>query len=48
MNYKVVNFKERPDLYELQDDICGKAFPEFLYYSEIANKYWEHGKRGQI
>ena len=41
MNYIVVNFKDRPDLYEIQNDICGKAFPEFLYYSEVANKYWE-------
>ena len=41
MNCKVVNFKERPDLYDSQNDICGKAFPEFLYYSEIADKYWE-------
>ena len=41
MNYKVVNFKERPDLYDLQNDICGKAFPVFLYYSDIASKYWE-------
>ena len=41
MNYKVVNFKERPDLFDLQEDICGKAFPEFLYYGEIAAKYWE-------
>ena len=41
MNYKVANFKERPDLYDLQEDICGKAFPVFLYYSDIAAKYWE-------
>ena len=41
MNYKVVTFKERPDLYDLQEHICGKAFPEFLYYSEIAAKTWE-------
>ncbi len=41
MNYKIVNFKERPDLYDLQDDICGKAFPVFLYYSEIADRYWD-------
>lgn len=41
MSYKVVTFKERPDLYDLQKQICGKAFPEFLYYSEIAAKTWE-------
>ena len=41
MNYEVVNFKERPDLYNMQNDICGKAFPAFLYHSEIAAKYWE-------
>ena len=41
MNYKVVNFKERPDLYDLQNDICGRAFPVFLYYSEIAERYWD-------
>lgn len=41
MSYEVVTFKERPDLYDLQQNICGKAFPEFLYYSEIAAKTWE-------
>lgn len=41
MNYKVVKFKERPDLYDLQDAICDNAFPEFMYYSEIADNYWK-------
>jgi hypothetical protein len=41
VEYQVVNFKERPDLYDLQNAICGRAFPEFLYYSQIADKYWE-------
>lgn len=41
MNYKVVSFKERPDLYDLQEEICGKAFPTFLYYSETAINTWE-------
>ena len=41
MNYRVVNFKERPDLYDIQEEICGKAFPTFLYYSEIAANTWE-------
>ena len=41
MNYDIVNFKERPDLYNLQDEISGKAFPTFLYYSEIADNTWD-------
>lgn len=41
MNYKVVSFKERLDLYDKQEEICGNAFPTFLYYSEIAAKTWE-------
>jgi len=41
MNYKIVNFKQRPDLYDSQQEICGKAFPTFLYYSEIAANTWE-------
>jgi hypothetical protein len=41
MNYKIVNFKERPDLYDSQEKICGKAFPTFLYYTEIAANTWD-------
>ncbi len=41
MHYKIVTFKERPDLYDLQEEICGKAFPVFLYYSEIAANTWD-------
>jgi hypothetical protein len=41
MNYNIVNFEERPDLYKLQDEISGKAFPAFLYYSEIAANTWD-------
>lgn len=41
MNYNIVNFKERPDLYNLQEEISGKAFPTFLYYSEIATNPWD-------
>ena len=41
MIYRVVSFKERPDLYDIQEEICGKAFPTFLYYSEIAANTWE-------
>ena len=41
MSCEVATFMERPDLYDLQEIICGKAFPEFLYYSEIADKTWE-------
>jgi len=41
MSYEVATFMERPDLYDLQEIICGKAFPEFLYYSDIAAKTWE-------
>ncbi len=38
MSYEVATFSERPDLYDLQETICGEAFPEFLYYSEIVVK----------
>jgi len=41
MDYSVVTFKERPDLFDLQEAICGRAFPAFLYYSETAAAYWE-------
>ena len=41
MHYKIVTFTERPDLYDLQEEICGKAFPVFLYYSEIATNTWD-------
>lgn len=41
MDHVVVNFKNRPDLYDLQEEICGRAFPTFLYYSDIAHRYWE-------
>ena len=41
MHYKIANFKERPDLYDTQEEICGKAFPTFLYYSEIAANTWD-------
>jgi hypothetical protein len=41
MNYRVVSFKERPDLYDIQEEICHKAFPTFLYGSEAAVKTWD-------
>jgi len=41
MDIAVVNFEERPDLYDSQEAICGRAFPVFLYYSETAAAYWE-------
>jgi hypothetical protein len=41
MNYRAVSFKERLDLHDIQEEICGKAFPTFLYYSEIAATTWE-------
>jgi len=41
MHYKIVNFKQRPDLYDSQEEICGKAFPIFLYYSEIIDSTWD-------
>jgi hypothetical protein len=41
MKYQVVSFKERPDLYDIQDEICHKAFPIFLYGSEAAVNSWD-------
>lgn len=41
MTLTVVNFKERPDLFDLQEKICGRAFPEFLYYSDTVDTFWE-------
>jgi hypothetical protein len=41
MHYKIATFKERPDLYDAQEEICGRAFPAFLYCSEIAANTWE-------
>jgi len=41
MHYKIVNFKQRPDLYDSQQEICRKTFPTFLYYSEIIDSTWD-------
>lgn len=40
MNYKITNLKERPDLFEKQDQIGSEAWPEFMLQDEIAHKYW--------
>lgn len=41
MDLTVVTFNQRPDLFDQQEQICGRAFPEFLYYSDTAAAFWE-------
>ena len=41
MGLTVATFMERKDLFDLQAKICGRAFPEFLYYSDTAAAFWE-------
>ena len=41
MDLTQVTFKERPDLFDQQEKICGRAFPEFLYYSDTVADYWD-------
>jgi len=41
MDFTVATFKERPDLFNQQEEICGRAFPAFLYYSDTATAFWE-------
>lgn len=40
LQYHTVNLAERPDLIETADQICGKAWPEFMLHDTIVNKYW--------
>ena len=41
MDLTLVTFNERPDLFDQQEIICGRAFPEFLYHSDTASAYWD-------
>lgn len=38
--YNIVSFKERYDLFDKQDEICTKAWPEFMLHDPIGNEHW--------
>lgn len=40
MKYEVVSLKERFDLFDIQDELCSKAWPEFMLHDPIANDHW--------
>ena len=40
IKYEVTSFAERYDLFEVQDEICDKAWPEFMLHDPVANTNW--------
>lgn len=40
IQYEVISLAERYDLFEVQDEICEKAWPEFMLHDPIANANW--------
>jgi len=40
MNYRIVSLQDRFDLFEVQDDICGEVWPEFMLHDPVANSHW--------
>lgn len=40
MDYRVVSLKERFDLFEKQDELCSRAWPEFMLHDPVANMHW--------